>query len=85
MTVTMNLDQSRELDIVIVFLNAEYLLGDEVLVAPVMEEGATERDIYLPKGTWRDEADPGHAEHVGPKWLRGYGADIFTLPYFTRL
>ena len=65
--------------------NAEFLLGDKVLVAPVLDEGATTRDIYLPAGTWRDEADPDHEEHEGPKWLRGYEADIFTLPYFTRL
>ena len=65
--------------------NAEFLLGDKVLVAPVLDEGANTRDIYLPAGTWRDEVDPDHEEHAGPKWLRGYEADIFTLPYFTRL
>lgn len=32
-----------------------YLLGDDLLVAPVMEAGVVERDVYLPKGaSWRD-------------------------------
>lgn len=30
----------------------EVLLGDGVLVAPVMTQGATERSVYLPEGTW---------------------------------
>ena len=28
----------------------EFLLGDSLLVAPVLEEGAIKRDIYLPRG-----------------------------------
>jgi alpha-glucosidase (family GH31 glycosyl hydrolase) len=32
----------------------EYLWGRDVLVAPVVEEGATSRSIYLPRGTWYD-------------------------------
>ena len=30
----------------------QFLLGPEVLVAPVLEEGATEREVYLPAGRW---------------------------------
>ena len=60
-------------------------MGDKVLVAPILDEGATTRDIYLPRGTWRDEVDLNYEEHEGPKWLRGYAADLFTLPYFTKL
>lgn len=32
----------------------EYLLGDAILVAPVVTEGARTRTLYLPKGTWVD-------------------------------
>ena len=35
-------------------LNDEYLLGDDVLVAPVVQPGQTERRVYLPSGLWRD-------------------------------
>jgi alpha-glucosidase (family GH31 glycosyl hydrolase) len=30
----------------------EYLLGDRILVAPVIHEGATSRSLYLPAGSW---------------------------------
>ena len=32
----------------------EYLWGRDVLVAPVVEQGATSRKIYLPHGAWFD-------------------------------
>lgn len=32
----------------------EYLWGRDVLVAPVVEKGATSRAVYLPHGTWYD-------------------------------
>lgn len=35
-------------------IDDEYLLGDGLLVAPVVEQGATTRDLYLPPGTWYD-------------------------------
>jgi alpha-glucosidase (family GH31 glycosyl hydrolase) len=30
----------------------QYMLGRNLLVAPVIEEGATAREVYLPKGRW---------------------------------
>lgn len=30
----------------------EYLLGSDLLIAPVLEEGATTRSVYLPPGRW---------------------------------
>jgi len=31
-----------------------YLLGESILVAPVLEKGAIERQVYLPEGAWYD-------------------------------
>ncbi len=35
-------------------LNGEFLVGENLLVAPVLEQGATKKMVYLPKGTWYD-------------------------------
>jgi alpha-D-xyloside xylohydrolase len=36
-------------------INDEFMFGPDLLVAPVTEEGATARDVYLPEGTdWYD-------------------------------
>jgi alpha-D-xyloside xylohydrolase len=35
-------------------LNDEYLLGPDLLVAPVITPGAITRQVYLPTGTWVD-------------------------------
>ena len=32
----------------------EYMLGRRLLVAPIVREGAMEREVYLPKGRWID-------------------------------
>lgn len=34
--------------------NDEYLVGDRILVAPVTDQGAHVRPVYLPEGTWVD-------------------------------
>lgn len=53
------------------------------MVAPVLIEGATSRDIYLPPGQWRDgNNDP--VIYNGSTVLKDYPAPIDILPYFTR-
>ena len=35
-------------------MNDEFLFGDDLLVAPVLYQGVTNREVYLPKGDWFD-------------------------------
>jgi alpha-glucosidase len=35
-------------------LDDEFLLGRDLLAAPVLREGASQREVYLPKGDWYD-------------------------------
>lgn len=41
-------------DVVARGLSDQFLIGDELLVAPVLQQGATTRTLYLPAGTWWD-------------------------------
>lgn len=59
------------------------MLGDQVLVAPVIVQGQTARDIYLPKGKWADGND-GSIIHNGPKWIMSYEAPLSVLPFFLK-
>ena len=60
----------------------EFLVGEEILVAPIVEQGARERDIYLPPGTWQDELR--NVKVRGPQWLRKYRVELHELAYFSR-
>ncbi|XP_064649998.1 myogenesis-regulating glycosidase-like isoform X2 [Lineus longissimus] len=60
--------------------DSEFLVGDEILVAPVLDEGAKSRDIYIPRGIWLDE-QTRETLH-GPTWLRKYPAPLTTVPTF---
>lgn len=59
----------------------QFMLGDQYLVAPVVEKGAATRTVYLPKGQWRDEN--------GKKYKGGKTYTIATplsrLPYFKKI
>ena len=58
------------------------LIGAAVLVAPVPEPGATERDVYLPVGaTWTD-ARTGE-EFDGGQTVRA-AAPLASIPVFAR-
>ncbi|KAK5643881.1 hypothetical protein RI129_007726 [Pyrocoelia pectoralis] len=63
-------------------VDTEFLLGDDILVAPIIIEGATSRDIYLPAGEWVDGNNGSH--YQGPIELKNYTAPIDVLPYFLK-
>jgi alpha-glucosidase (family GH31 glycosyl hydrolase) len=60
----------------------EFLLGEKILAAPVIEKDKYERDIYLPVGTWKD-GNNGKV-YEGKQWIKNYPAPIGVLPYFIR-
>ncbi|XP_067012525.2 myogenesis-regulating glycosidase [Anabrus simplex] len=66
-------------------IDDEFLLGEDLLVAPVIKEGAVSRDIYLPAGSWKDELRPDQPLIEGRTWLRDYPAALDELPYFTKV
>ena len=60
----------------------EYLWGRDILVAPVMTQGATRRTIVLPDGLWVDYNNPGRLYNGGDTVT--YPAPLEVLPLFVR-
>jgi alpha-D-xyloside xylohydrolase len=58
-------------------IDDQYFLGDDFLVAPVMNEN-NHRDIYLPKGSWVNFFTG--AKTVGPCWLRNFECPLKDMP-----
>jgi alpha-glucosidase (family GH31 glycosyl hydrolase) len=60
----------------------EFLLGDDILVAPVVNPGQRSRDIYLPPGLWREHASG--VVYEGGMILENHPAALDVLPFFKR-
>lgn len=61
--------------------DGSYLLGDHLLVAPVLDRGATTRNVRFPPGDWIDWWDGSH--HHGPA-LETVDAPLGKLPLYVR-
>jgi len=64
-----------------VALEDEFMIGDDLLVAPVLAAGAEGRLVYLPEGTWIDYWTA--ARHTGRATVR-VQAPLDTVPMFVR-
>jgi alpha-glucosidase len=53
-------------------VNDQFLLGDQVLVAPALENGTTQRNVILPNGSWRG---------FDGKLYQGPASVVITVPY----
>jgi alpha-glucosidase len=62
-------------------LDDQFLLGDALLAAPVLDEDAPERSIYFPEGTWVDLASG--RRHAGPV-RASVAAPLDALPLYAR-
>ena len=58
-----------------------FMMGEDLLVAPVVEKGATSRVVVLPPGTWR--ADDGQV-HEGGRTVT-VATPLERLPHFVRV
>ncbi|HVT80385.1 MAG TPA: TIM-barrel domain-containing protein, partial [Phycisphaerae bacterium] len=68
-------------DPVAVPLGDEYLWGPDILVAPVIERGATQRHLYLPAGEWHD-FNTGE-KITGGKWV-DKPVTLETIPLYVK-
>ncbi|XP_054716475.1 myogenesis-regulating glycosidase-like [Uloborus diversus] len=63
-------------------IDTQFLVGDGILVAPVLQKGQQKRDIYLPEGKWLDIQR--NKVYEGSFWLYDYAAPLNYLPFFIR-
>lgn len=61
-------------------INDQFMVGDNLLVAPILREGQRERWVYLPKGLW---ADQHGTEYIGNLRIQ-VKVPLEELAYFTR-
>lgn len=61
----------------------QFSVGDEILVAPVLESGAVHREVYLPAGVWRDGIDGSLRK--GSRWLHHYHVSPDHIAYFMKM
>jgi alpha-glucosidase len=59
----------------------EFLFGSDLLVAPVLREGATSRGVYLPAGEWYDFWSGAH--YTGHKGI-DVPVTLASIPIFVR-
>ncbi len=60
----------------------QFMLGPDILVAPVLQQGARERQVYLPAGVAWLDANQG-VSYPGGQWLT-VPAPLNTIPVFLR-
>ena len=58
----------------------QFMMGENLLVAPVVEKGATSRKVVLPPGKWK--TDDGQV-HTGPATIEIL-TPLSRLPHFVR-
>ncbi|BAX82402.1 glycoside hydrolase family 31 protein [Labilibaculum antarcticum] len=63
-------------------LNNQFLFGKDIMVAPVVEKGASQVKIYLPEGEWIDFSN-GTRLYQGKTWIE-YPVEIETIPIFVK-
>lgn len=58
----------------------QWFVGEDLMVAPVLQRGARSRDIYLPPGIWKDALNERLMR--GRRWLRNYRVVMGKVPHF---
>lgn len=64
-------------------IDCEFLLGDSLLVAPILDPGNTSRNVYLPHGQWTDVLNGKRIE--GGRWYKDYKVQLHQIATFQKL
>lgn len=67
----------------------QFMVGEDLVVAPIVVQGQRERAVFLPRGLWRKvnlsncRGDGG--EILGPVWLDGVPVPLDDMPVYMRV
>lgn len=61
----------------------EFLVGNDLLVTPVVTQGGRKRDVFIPTGSWKDTLRGEVIE--GPILVKDYSVALNELPFFERV
>ncbi|GAB1600231.1 myogenesis-regulating glycosidase-like [Argonauta hians] len=64
-------------------IDCEFLVGDNLLVAPILDAGSTSRDIYLPHGNWKDNLN--NREIKGAKLYKDFKVELNQTATFSKI
>ena len=68
----------------------QFLVGDALVLAPILQEGAASRSVYLPSGVWVPCVALGSAHATvevtvtGPTWFLLTDVNIYSIPCYYR-
>ena len=63
-------------------IDDQFMIGNDVMVAPMLVEGGKERAIYFPRGMWVNKL---HGNTIqGSKWVKSHPVPISKIAYFER-
>jgi alpha-glucosidase (family GH31 glycosyl hydrolase) len=60
-------------------IDNQFLVGNDILVAPIVNENKYEQNIYIPNGSWQHF---NGTIYTGPGWFRNFQAPIDVINYF---
>jgi hypothetical protein len=65
-------------------INDQFAIGNDIVVAPVVEKGVEKRTIFLPKGKWR-HGSRRRKIWEGSTWLQDFPVPLDEIAYFVRV
>ncbi|RXG67982.1 putative family 31 glucosidase [Armadillidium vulgare] len=69
-------------DLLAAAVGDEWILGDDLLVAPILEKDKTSRNIYIPSGLWESQLDSRLKK--GPGWIYDYKVPLSDVALFIK-
>ena len=61
-------------------MSDQFMVGDQILVAPILDQGAYSRDVYFPPAEWYDPEEQCY--YTGPGVHKNLAASLDRILYF---